>query len=73
LTQRDLAGQARITATDDMASSAAIVHQILHSEATFTRSSGVDGVPPQTRTLRAILRIARGMETAWARVTRHRG
>jgi hypothetical protein len=72
LTLRDLAKSRRITATGVMSSSAAIVHQILHSEANFNRTSGVGSIQPQTRTLRAILRITRGMESMWARVTRHR-
>ena len=56
-----------------MSSSAAILHQILHSEAAFRSTSGADGVITQTRTLRAILCITRGMETVWARVTSHGG
>ena len=56
-----------------MSSSAAIVHQILHGEAACKKPLSVDGIQHQTRALRAILRITRGMEMAWARVTRHRG
>ena len=37
------------------------------------RTGVVGGIQPQTRTLRAILRITRGMESMWARMTRHRG
>ena len=47
-----------------MSSSAAIVHQILHSEANFNRTSGVGSIQPQTRTLRAILRITRAKRRA---------
>jgi hypothetical protein len=72
LTLRDLAKSRRITSIGDMSSSAAIVHQILHSEANFNRTPGVSSIQPQTRTLRAILRITRGMEAMWARVARHR-
>ena len=57
-----------------MSSSASIVHQILHSEATHTRRpASPDGVQQQTRILRAILRITHGMEAAWSRVSGHRG
>jgi hypothetical protein len=73
LTLRDLANKRRITATGCMSSSAAIVHQILHSEANFKRPVGMGGNQHQTRTLRAILRITRGMEMAWARMTRRSG
>ena len=56
-----------------MASSAAIVHQILHSEAANGRRTvSPDGVQGQTRILRAILRITHGMEMAWSRVAGHR-
>jgi hypothetical protein len=72
LTLRDLAKSRRITSTSFMSSTAAIVHQILHSEANFNRTPGVSSIQPQTRTLRAILRITRGMELAWVRMT-HRG
>ncbi len=56
-----------------MSSSAAIVQQILHSETVQGRfPASPDGVQQQTRILRAILRIANGMETAWSRVSGYR-
>jgi hypothetical protein len=74
LTLRDLAEQHRIRATGHMSSSAAIVHQILHGEAAHTRQEhGAAQDHAQTLVLRAILRMAEGLETAWARVASHRG
>jgi hypothetical protein len=73
LTLRDLADASRITATEYMASSAAIVHQILYAQPVQCPSGSPDGVQSQTRILRAILRMSHGVELAWARVTRHRG
>jgi len=73
LTLRDLADRRRITATGGISSSAAIVHHILHSETARTRAMG--GPVPgqhQTRMLRAILRIAHGVEVAWARLSHPR-
>jgi len=70
---RDLAQALRITAIGLMASSAAIVHHILHSEAVHSKpdhGAEHDPVQAQTQVLRAILRIARGMEAAWARVVK---
>ena len=56
-----------------MASSAAIVHQILHSQtAASGRPASPDGVQQETRILRAILRITHGMEMAWSRVAGQR-